>query len=159
MQTILDREKKDFREYILYMTLPVYSENKILNNGLKTQVSLCSSKKCLFLIARYKRLVDQEQTNKEHLVYRHNLCWCHSYPCLVVKYGLGPRISLRCGLIPKPVLRYLYRRRHGDVRSMWWDLNKTEIDFFLFSKHFFFFKCVLGTALKNATFWGLFSFQ
>jgi len=58
-----------FNTWICQCTVKI----KVLNNGLKTQMSLCSSKKCLFLLPRYKSMVDQEPANKEHLVYRHNL--------------------------------------------------------------------------------------
>lgn len=66
---------------------------------------------------------------------------CHSYPCLLVKYGLGPRIFLRCGLIPKPILYYVYRQRPGDVKSVQWYFNKTEIGSLIFSKHVSFLTC------------------
>lgn len=53
---------------------------KILNNGLKPQVFLCSRKKRLSLLAGNKPMVDQEQSDKEHLVYRHNLFVGLTYP-------------------------------------------------------------------------------
>lgn len=80
---------------------------------------------------------------------------CHSYPCLLVKYGLGPRIFLRCGLIPKPILYYLCRQRPGDVKSVQWYFNKTEIASLLFSKHASFLTCARYRGKKQYHFSGI----